>query len=511
MRIEPHLAKPGASDADRRVARAGESAQTVRPGSYDAAALLAIFAFASYVVMALYGVGGRSLSVTYPAGCLVVGLVTYVRSPATYLAFTWWSWLVTPLVRRMFDLTYGFHATSSLLLGPLLVTSVAAFTLVRRRRMLRSSAYIPFIIAWAALAYAFLIGVIRQSPSSASYDLLTWLAPLIFGLHLALEWRQFPRLKHTLSSCVLWGLVFVSVYAIAQFINPPLWDRAWVVNAEMQSVGAPLPFAIRVFSTLNAPGPFSIMLVFALLFGLGAPQRWRALPLALGLVALVLTKGRSAWGAFVLGGIVLQLRQPIRSLPRQWVALIAVILLAAPLITQPRVMAVLTGRASSLRNVEDDRSFQSRMNSTRVALAAMTRNPAGSGLGGLGGASKLLTGNKSAFALDSGPLEVFGVMGWIGGTLYMMALFAIILPIVRARRAAYDPTTGAAVSAVVALLAAALFGNIFNSVSGFYFWSAVGIATAGRTYASAAALVARFAHQPGVAIAPVAGSPATAA
>jgi hypothetical protein len=499
MRIQPLPADTGAPRAPGLyVAGTRVTADAPKVGAYDAAALLAVLAFVFYVAIALYGAGGRSLALTFPVGCLVVGLITYVRSPATYLAFTWWTWLLTPLLRRIFDLKYGFHSTSPLLLGPLLATAVALFTVVRRRRMLRSSAYIPFTIASAALAYAFLIGVIRQSPSAASYDLLTWLSPLIFGLHLALEWRQFPRLRVMISGCVLWGLAFVSVYAIWQFIDPPIWDRAWVVNAEMQSVGAPLPFVIRVFSTLNAPGPFSIMLVFALLFGLAAPQRWRALPLAIGLVALILTKGRSAWGAFFLGAIVLQLRQPLRSLPRQWVALFAVILLAAPVITQPRVMSVLTGRAATLRNVEQDHSFQSRLNFTRYALNKMSTNPAGSGLGNLGGASKLLTGSNASFAFDSGPLEVYGVMGWLGGTLYMMALFAIILPIVRGRRVKYDPITGAAVAAVVALLATSLFGNIFNSVSGFFLWSAVGIATAGRTYASAVELMARYPTKSGL-------------
>jgi len=458
-----------------------------RVGSYDAVGLLAVAAFVAYILLALAGGGGRTLSYAYPVGCLVVAIVAYARSPATYLAFTWWTWMLTPLLRRMFDLRYGFHPTSSILLGPLLATSVAALTIVRRRRMLRSSAYVPFTIAVMALSYAFLIGIIRQSPTAAAYEMLTWIAPLFFGLHLALEWRQFPRLSETLLSCVLYALVVVSVYGIIQFASPPMWDRSWVVNAEMQSVGAPLPFVIRVFSTLNAPGPFSIMLVFSLLLGVAAPQRWKAFPLAIGLVALVLTKGRSAWGAFFLGALVLQFRQPIRSLPRQWMAL------AAPVLTQPRVMAVLTGRAASLTNVSGDQSFQARVLMTREALTAIGTNPVGMGLGKFGGASKLLSGAKFGAALDSGPLEIFDLMGWVGGMLFMMALVAIILPIARARRFAYEPVTAAALATAVALLGASIFGNIFTSVSGFFFWVAIGTATAGRTYATATELAARFA------------------
>ena len=502
MRIPAQPADPR-SWAARTAAAGAAGGPARRTGSSDAAAWFAAGAFGLYVALALAGAGGRALIITFPLGCLLVGLFAYVRSPATYLAFVWWAWLLTPFVRRVFDLRYGFHPTSTILLGPLLATAIALLTLVRRRNMLRSTSYLPFVVAAAALSYAFLIGVLKQSFLAAAYDLLTWLAPLLFGLHLALEWRQFPRVRSTIASCVLWGLVVTALYGIWQFAQPPLWDRAWVVSAEMQSVGMPLPFLIRVFSTMNAPGPFSIMLVFALLLGLAAPQKWRAVPLALGLVVLILTKGRSAWGAFLLGALVLQMRQPLRALPRHWVALLAVILIAAPVITQPRVLGVLSGRAATVRNLEADNSFQNRVQFSRFALRQMASNPAGAGLGYIGGGNKLLTANKAGFALDSGPLEIYNVMGWIGGSLYSLALLAIILPIVRGRKLKFETMTSAAVSAVVALLAASVFGNIFNSASGFFFWSAVGIATAGRTYASGVALASRFAGQsPGVPVRP---------
>lgn len=472
------------------------SPPTVTAERHDAASWFAIGALTIYVVVSLFGAGGGALVLTFPAGCLLVGLLTYVRSPATFVTFTFWLWLLTPFIRRVFDLKYGFHPTSPLLLAPLLVSSIALITVVRRRLMLRSSAYMPFLVAFAALMYAFFIGVIRQSLASASYDLLTWFAPLLFGLHVALEWRRFPQFRQTITSCALWGLLVTATYGIMQWVRPPLWDRVWVVNAEMFSIGSPQPYVIRVFSTLNAPGPFSIMLVFALLIGWAAPQRWRALPLAIGIVALVLTKGRSAWGAFFIGAVVLQIRQPLRALPRQWVVLLGVMLLAAPLLTQPKVLSLISRRAGTVANLQTDRSYQSRIDLTRYALGQMAVNPAGTGLGGLGGASKLLSGTKSGVAFDSGLLEVYSVMGWMGGTLFMMALFAITLTVVRRRGNRNEAVTGA-VSAVIALLVTAVFGNIFNGASGFFFWTAVGFATSGRTYSLAIELVNRYAKATG--------------
>src|SRR5260221_12837851 len=84
-------------------------------------------------------------------------------------------------------------------------------------------------------------------------------------------------------------------------------------------------------------------------------------------------------------------------------------------------------------------------------------------------------------------------MGWLGGTLFMLALAAIILPIARSRRVRFEPVTSAAVSVVVALIFPSFFGNIFNSGSGFFFLSAVGLATAGRTYARPTDLLQRYA------------------
>ena len=480
-----------ASPAEQPAAGAEQS-------GHDAATLFVAAAFGLYVALGLIGAGGRLLAIAFPLGFFGLALLAYARDPATYLGVVVWSWLVTPFVRRVFDMHYGFHPTSTILLAPLLASILSIFTVLRRARMLRSTAYAPFLVATAALTYAFLIGVIRQSAAAATYDLLTWIAPIAFGLHLALEWRRFPRFRTTISSCALWGVLLTALYGIYQFVSPPLWDRAWVVSAEMASVGNPTPFVIRVFSTLNAPGPYSVFLIFGLLIGLASPQRWRAIVLALGLVVFILCKTRSAWGAFVLGALVMQLRQPLRSLPRQWVALVAVFLLAAPIITTPRVMSVLTHRAASLRDVRNDNSFQTRVNFTRYALASMSSNPAGSGLGALGGAGKLLTGSNGGFALDSGPLEIYSVMGWLGGTLFMLSLLAILLPIVRSRRVRFEPITSAAVSVVVAVMFTSIFGNIFNSVSGFFFWCAVGLATSGRSYAQAVDMMQRFGNRPDI-------------
>ncbi|MBW8771292.1 MAG: O-antigen ligase family protein [Gemmatimonadetes bacterium] len=471
----------------------------------DLAAWAAVAAFSCYVTMALAGGGGRSLTITFPLGCLLVAVFCYARSPATYVGFVFWTWILTPFLRRVFDLHFGFHPASPLLVGPVLATAVSGLTLLRYATSLRRTTFVPFALAMTALLYAYIVGLFQQSVVAATYDLLNWGAPLLFGLHLALEWRRFPRMRSVMTKVALWGLLATGLYALVQFVDPPAWDRAWVVGAEMYSVGVPVPFLIRVFSTLNAPGPYGVFLIFAVLIGLPAPQRWKFLALALGLTALLLTKTRSAWAAFLLGALVLQLRQPLRNLPRQWIALAVVLLLAAPAITHPRVMRAVAGRAASLASIEDDRSYRERLQITNYVVGRLQHDPVGSGLGLLGGAGKLQVSadrKMTVGALDSGVLEIFSVMGWMGGTLYTFALFGVVFLILRERSARRDAVANGAAAAVIAILAAAFFGNVFNGVSGLVFWSAVGFAIAGQSYALAVEQARRLTQLPGAPIDP---------
>jgi hypothetical protein len=282
----------------------------------------------------------------------------------------------------------------------------------------------------------------------------------------------------------------------------------------MFSVGIPVPFLIRVFSTMSAPGPYSTFLVFAVLIGLPAPQRWRFIALALGLTVLLLTKTRSSWAAFLIGGLVLQLRQPLHKLPRQWIALAVVLLMAAPAITHPRVLRAVSGRAASLSKLGDDRSYRERMATTSYVLGRLKYNMTGDGLGRIGGAGKLQDSDGpkiSITALDSGVLEVFSVMGWMGGTLFVFALVGVLIPIARERRSRLDAVANGAGAAVIAILFAAFFGNVFNGVSGLLFWSAVGLATSGRSYALAVERARRYSMQPGTPLNPALARHYTAA
>src|SRR4051812_35523138 len=136
-------AAPSVDDLPRR--RRGHRLRQWRAtvSNSDLAAWAAVGAFSIYVAIALVGGGGRALTITFPLGCLIVALFSYARSPATYVGFVFWTWILTPFLRRVFDLHFGFHPASLLLIGPVLATAVSGFTLLRRATSLRRTTFIP--------------------------------------------------------------------------------------------------------------------------------------------------------------------------------------------------------------------------------------------------------------------------------------------------------------------------------------------------------------------------------
>src|SRR5215211_6585680 len=245
---------------------------------------------------------GIFLQLLYPlAGCAVGGLL-YWRYPTLYLWFTWWVWFLTPEVRRLVDYQQGWTPSSPVMLAPYLVTALTLFTLLRHLPKLRLHPFLPFGLVLLALFYGYMIGISRgQGVLAASFDLLDWLVPVVFAFYLMVHWRSYPRHLRVIQRTFVWGILFVGLYGLLQFLYVPAWDRFWMLNAPIASIGYPEPFEVRVFSTLNSPGPFAIVMMagLLLLFNSGKVLRWPAA--AVGYASFLLSLVRSAWGGWILG------------------------------------------------------------------------------------------------------------------------------------------------------------------------------------------------------------------
>ncbi len=403
------------------------------------------------------------------------------RSPIAYVNFSLWIWGVTPFVRRVLDQRHGWNPTNPVLIAPPLVALISALALVRYVRELRSVLYAPYLLVLTALTYGYAVGLISAGVFPATYGLITWLAPVVFGIHVAVRWRRFPELRESLQRTFMIALPILAAYGVYQFARLPSWDAAWMRNADLKSLGSPLPFLVRVFGTLNTPGPFAAFLVGGILIMLGAKGILRYPSIAVALIALLLTRTRAAWVAFLIGLVVQQLSQPIIRLPKRTITLFAVVLLALPIAATPKFRNSILPRLTTLADIRDDKSFIKRVEFSTQTANTIVETAEGDGLGSTGGAIKL-RGMQGVRSLDNGFLEVFYVFGWPGGTTFFLGIGALLLQSLRFAEARRDAFAGAARATAIALVSILPIGDVFTGPTGTLLWTMVGLGITSHGY-----------------------------
>lgn len=453
--------------------------------------LLVLYGAASVALLA--GIGGKLANIAFVTLSVGTGLVLYARGPAAYVSFTLWLWFLTPFVRRVFDMHHGWTPASPVLLAPLTVALISAFTVLSRLSELRGILYAPFLLVFLAFAYGFSVGVINAGVIPATYALLTWLAPALFGLYVAIHWRRYPEFAATVRKTFLWALPILAAYGVYQFVRMPRWDAQWMINADLKSIGEPRPFLARVFGTLNTPGPYGAFLCAGSLMLLAHRGRLRFVGIGIAIVSLLLTRTRAAWAAFIIGLLVQQVGQPLRHLPRYIVTLVAVGLIAIPIARMPQFSALIAPRLKSLTNLSQDNSFIKRYNFSQSAATSIVETAEGNGLGTTGGAIKL-RGGGGVRSLDNGFLEVFFIFGWPGGTLFFLGVLGLVLQSARFRETRADPFANAVRAISVALVSMLPIGDVFTGSTGVLLWMCGGFGIAGHAYHLTTGLALRSAR-----------------
>ncbi len=429
----------------------------------------------------LAGGGGRLFPPVFVGAAVLAGLAAYHREPGRYLALVFGLVFFSPWVRRVVDFHHGYNPTNVVLLAPVFVTLVSALTLLYRARELRGSMLLPFTFTLAGVGYAYSVGVLKNGFVPATYAMLTWVAPITFAVHLNLSWRIFPRLRESFLTFLQWALPVIAAYGIYQLVRPPVWDLMWMQRANVASVGIPMAFGFRIFGTLNMPGPYALVLVVGMIFLISSARRGVVPILSLALVALMLTRVRSAWAAFLIGVVIVQLMGPIRRSTRNWFLLLFMTALALPLLSLDVFRGSITSRLASFASISDDGSLNARKQLSYMATQAIYAHAEGEGLGATGGGAKLLRVERQA-SIDNGFLEVFYVLGWPGGALLAIGLSGHLLTLLRFRDARQDAFANAARACFWSLLSMLLIGDIFSGSVGVMFWGAYGFACSAHAY-----------------------------
>lgn len=428
------------------------------------------------LLLALYVAGsGGLLRPAIPAVAVAVGLALYLRRPVAYLQFTLWTWFLTPLLRRLVDYRCGFEDQNLVLLAPFLVSAISGLTLLRERHHVPASRLTPFYLCMAGILYGFCVGIIRWKlgapnallPGEVIYGLFNWLGPLLLGLHLYLRAAQDEGQTFAgVQSALLWGTIVMGVYGVYQYVAPPAWDRFWLESLpgglEISTFGRPNPFEIRVWSTMNAPGPFASALTACLILLIAVRTRLKYLAFTAGSVAMFLSLSRSAWLGCAIA--LLFCKQFLSSGARNLLILATLLVVPAFLLSQTQSASPFVERLTSIFHPEKDESAQVRWETHAQLLPEVLSNPSGIGLNNLS--------TYEQRALDSGPIRMLLSLGQLGTLLFSVG---IAIASVALFRKTDDVLLVVCRALVVAFLAQLLSNSTFVGSTGAMFWMSLGL------------------------------------
>ena len=415
---------------------------------------------------------GGLLRIGIPAAATCIALSVYFRKPSAYLEFALWTWLLTPFIRRVVDWRVGFADPNLTLLTPFLVSFVAILDL-RVRKLVENVRIAPFVFCAVGVAYGFLVGMVIHPSTEVIYGLVNWLSPMLLGLHIYLNWEEIETHTAVIQRVALYGLLFIGTYGIYQFYKPPAWDAMWLKNLPgglaSSTFGRPEPQQIRVWSTLNAPGPFADVALALLFFVVPKRSRLKLLALAVGFYAVMLSLVRTAWVTGAAGTLYLARSSNKRLFFTVVVAMGVGCIGLVALANSPLNIPMLQDRLKTLGDLKNDESVQDRTRLYTGLSQELLTVPVGIGLNN--------ADFYHGYPLDSGPIRMLLNLGWFGTIIYSVGIARILL-LMRPRTGGNDLTAVSAYAIVLSFIFQMLSGLIFISSTGAMFWVAAGLGLA---------------------------------
>jgi hypothetical protein len=432
---------------------------------------MAILGLVLFSSLCLLSGAASILRLAFPVASFAVGVFLYCRYPILYLGFTWWLWFLMPFVTRLVDYRSGWWDPQRLMLvSPFLVTLLTCTTFCQYLPRSYHQGGLPFILAFIGVVYGFLVALIKGSPFVAARALLDWLAPIVFGFHLFVNWQNYPSYRQNLQRHFLWGVLVLGAYGVLQYLIAPEWDRLWLVASEMTtSAGDPEPFRIRVWSTLNSPGHFACVMMAGLLLLFTSQEALRWPTIVVGYLAFLLSIVRSAWGGWFVGLLTL-----ISSLnPRRQMGIIITIVVIAlwafSLATIEPFSNYINPTFQSLSNLGSDDSYNVRKSIYQDNLGLAFSEGLGQGLG------------YSEFP-DSGILEIFSTLGWLGAIPFLAGAILLLFNVFHKSKGRFDPFVTVAWPIALSCFVMLPNGNSIIALPGVIFWGFSGMVMAAHKY-----------------------------
>lgn len=414
------------------------------------------------------------MTVAFVGGAIGTAVLLARVRPLAALEFALWLWVLGPQVRRVVDLSTGYHDPSLILVAAPLASLAALPSIRHLRRMGLSRVVRPLLVATVAIAVGYAVGAVRVGLQPATAALLVWAVPVLFGLQVVAVSDDVIELRATVERFLVWSALIIGIYSVIQFYVVPPWDAMWMEHAPMSSIGSPEPFQIRVFSTLNSPGPLAAFLAAAVLCLSDARHSLRLPAQLAGYAGLALSLVRAAWIAWLLGIVVVLVTGRPRARTTALVA-VALITVGVLQISGP-LQRVVADRIDETREGQQDDSFVARMDLHQEMVPRLVDDVVGNGLGATGRASALdADGPGDLAVLDSGLIDFGYSLGLPIGLLALGALTFGGMDLARIGLR-HDIVSAGVVAGGLSVLVQLLFGNALTGIGGITFFLLWGLA-----------------------------------
>jgi len=447
--------------------------------------------FSSWIVIfgfillttAFYFTGSAiKLRLIFPATAFLVAIFLYLRHSIIYIGFTWWIWFLTPLFTRLVDYKVGWDPTRQMLIAPYLVVFISIATFFKCFPNSIRQGGLPFVLSSVGVLYAFLVGMIYNQPIPVIRGLLDWLSPIIFSFHLYMNWRDYPYYRRHMQRVFILGVLVIGTYGIYQFVIAPDWDRYWLTQSGMfSSAGSPRPFGMRVWSTLHSVGPFATVMQtgLMLLFTTSGPLIFPAA--IVGYISFLLSEARTNWGGWLIGIIMIMGSVKARIQMRLIMIIVVMSLCVAPLLTIEPISSVVATRFSTFANLQDDSSMKDRSGNYNRTLSIALSNILGNGIGDVWKVDEK-TGQIEVFVIDSGILDTFFTLGWLGAIPYLGGLFLMINNVLSYREARSDSFMSTSRAIGVSIFLEMIMNSSMLSISGMILWGFLAMTMSAHKY-----------------------------
>ena len=409
------------------------------------------------------------------AALVPAAVLAFQRSPllVDYLLVTV---AINRLLRRLLDWGEGRYDTTSLIsLLPLAIAALMVLTILQRWSSLPAFLRRTGWYWAAAMVYGTGIGVIGWG-LPAIYGCAEYVTPLIV-LFYCVSLRPSAGVVQRWATVLGTLGVFLGVYGIYQWTDPPPWDVQWVIWSGMfSSMGSPVAYKLAICSTLESRGPAAMYFATtaATLVTIPALRRIGGWFLAaVPVTALLLTQARTGLIYLVIALVASSLFARKRGGIKIILGLLVVGAITAYLLGRQAQSSAIFDRVGTLGNMQDDGSANGRVDIATMGLRTVLTNPIGFGFGSGGNAMKAAMGGTEAAAIgDNGYLEILSTLGIPGTLLYGLGLGTIGRQLwrIRWKATAAESATIFGLGLLIAVVPTTMVANQLATVHAAYAW-----------------------------------------